>query len=41
VVGEILDDAMVTGSVCMYTPASSHRNVKWTVRASIDAAAEG
>jgi tetratricopeptide (TPR) repeat protein len=41
VVGEILDAAVVTGSVCMYTPASSLRSVKWTVRTSIDAAAEG
>jgi hypothetical protein len=31
----------VTGSVCMYTPASSPHNVRWTVRAAIDAAAEG
>ena len=41
VVGEILDAAVVTGSVCMYTPASSPHNVRWTVRPSIDAAAEG
>ncbi|HET6833041.1 MAG TPA: AAA family ATPase [Acidimicrobiales bacterium] len=41
VVGEILDAAVVTGSVCMYTPASSRHNVHWTVRPSIDAAAEG
>jgi tetratricopeptide (TPR) repeat protein len=41
VVGEILDTSVVTGSVCMYTPASSSHNVQWTVRPSIDAAAEG
>jgi tetratricopeptide (TPR) repeat protein len=41
VVGEVLDAAVVTGSVCMYTPASSPHNVRWTVRAAIDAAAEG
>ena len=31
VVGEALRSAVVTGSVCMYTPASSG-NVRWTVR---------
>jgi tetratricopeptide (TPR) repeat protein len=41
VVGEILDAAVVTGSVCMYTPASSPHNVRWTVRPLIEAAAEG
>ena len=41
VVGEILDAAVVTGSLCMYTPASSPHNVRWTVRPAIDAAAEG
>jgi tetratricopeptide (TPR) repeat protein len=41
VVGEILDATVVTGSVCMYTPASSPHNVRWTVRPPIDAAAEG
>jgi tetratricopeptide (TPR) repeat protein len=41
VVGEILGAAVVTGSVCMYTPASSPHNVRWTVRAAIDGAAEG
>jgi hypothetical protein len=41
VVGEILGAAVVTGSVCMYTPASSPHNVRWTVRQAIDAAAEG
>jgi hypothetical protein len=41
VVAEILDAAVVTGSVCMYTPASSPHNVRWTVRPSIDAAADG
>jgi tetratricopeptide (TPR) repeat protein len=41
VLGGILDAAVVTGSVCMYTPASSPHNVRWTVRAPIDAAAEG
>jgi hypothetical protein len=41
VVGEILDAAVVTGSVCMYTPASSPHNVQWTVRPSTDARAEG
>jgi tetratricopeptide (TPR) repeat protein len=40
-VGEILDAAVVTGSVCMYTPASSPHNVRWTVRPAIEAAAEG
>jgi tetratricopeptide (TPR) repeat protein len=40
VVGELLDAAVVTGSLCMYTPASSPHNVRWTVRASADAAAE-
>ncbi len=38
VVGEIVDAAVVTGSVCMYAPASSPHNVQWTVRPSIDAA---
>ena len=37
VVGDILDSAVVTGSVCMYTPAPP-RNVRWTVRPSLDAA---
>jgi hypothetical protein len=41
VVGDVLDAAVVTGSVCMYTPASSHHNVRWTVRSPIEAAAEG
>jgi hypothetical protein len=41
VVGEIIDAAVVTGSVCMYTPASSPHNVRWTVRPPIDAAVEG
>jgi tetratricopeptide (TPR) repeat protein len=41
VVGEIFDAAVVTGSVCMYAPASSPHNVRWTVRPSIDAAADG
>ena len=41
VVGEVLDAAVVTGSVCMYTPASSPHNVRWTVRSPIEAAAEG
>ena len=41
VVAEILDAAVVTGSVCMYIPASSPHNVRWTVRPSIDAAADG
>jgi tetratricopeptide (TPR) repeat protein len=41
VVGEILDAAVVTGSVCMYTPASSPHNVRWTVGPPIDAAAPG
>jgi tetratricopeptide (TPR) repeat protein len=36
VVGEILDAAVVTGSLCMYTPTSPH-NVRWTVRARADA----
>jgi tetratricopeptide (TPR) repeat protein len=40
-VGEILAAAVVTGSVCMYTPPSSPHNVRWTVRPAIDAAAEG
>ena len=40
VVGDILGAAVVTGSVCMYAPASSPHNVQWTVRLSIDAGVE-
>ncbi|HKA84016.1 MAG TPA: AAA family ATPase [Acidimicrobiales bacterium] len=41
VVGEILDAAVVTGSLCIYTPASSPHNVRWTVRGSAGATADG
>ncbi len=41
VVGGILDAAVETGSLCIYTPASSLHNVRWTVRASADAAPDG
>ncbi|MGH9229635.1 MAG: hypothetical protein ACRD07_13095, partial [Acidimicrobiales bacterium] len=41
VVGEILDAAVMTGSVCMYTPSGSPHDVTWTVRRSVDAGAEG
>ena len=35
VIGEILDAAVVTGSLCMYTPAPPH-DVRWAVRAAAD-----
>lgn len=36
-IGEVLRTSIVTGSVCMYTPTSSPRNVEWTVSRSVDA----
>ena len=35
-IGEVLRTSIVTGSVCMYTPTSSPRNVEWTVSRSVD-----
>jgi tetratricopeptide (TPR) repeat protein len=38
-VGELLRASVVTGSVCMYTPTSSPRDVQWTVSRSVGASA--